>query len=520
MGGGAGLLGTVVPSEEEDRAAMRTWEEDLTFPRGPFPPRRTDGGGVAFTAAQDDFAFAAVVTLPPLPAPAPPPEPTPEPDLEALASTPAPEPETKPRRGLFRRRKSAPPPVTQPVAPPVAQPVTGSAPDSVPASIPAAVPAAVPVPVPVPAPVPVPVHASMPVAEAPAASLVDTRVADIPAECLPDEPVLSVVGEDAIETEPLDAPAPRPAKRRRIGRKKAAPEPGDAAADHDEAREPATIGAHQEPTAETTAPAPAEAAVVEASLAVATIEAPGTAEREEASALLSEPRPAPEESPVDAWLTRARASVTAGAQPGWSPPVDDSSDAGGLPPRNGHARGEADVEPEPEAEADDTEEQEEGSARRRRGRKARRTQAPTNRPGARRLRRKGAPAGEAPAQAGFVPSFGFAAHPVYDVKWAAAAHWATIPLLWVGLGFLAPFVVLAARGEQSQFVRSHATASLNFQLSLLIYMLLTGFLGVLTPLLFVIPILVGILGATAAWFATKAARASSEARYPFALPIF
>ncbi len=307
-----------------------------------------------------------------------------------------------------------------------------------------------------------------------------------------------------------------PSRRRRIGRKKSGAETSQPF--ETSAQEPA-------PTAEPAEPELLPVSVVPAE--VETGESPDTAQAPEVFALVTEPA---EQSPVDAWLTRARATVMAGAQPDWSDTEQNGTDD--VPPLNGKSRSSVGDNPVEESDhvedADSAEstadaeesEAEETTKRRRRGRKARRDKGSPRTKTRRRSRAKTAPEVAATGPTPFVPSFGFAAHPEYDVKWAAAAHWATIPLLWVGLGFLAPFFVLVARGEQSQFVRAHAAASLNFQLSLLIAMLLTGFLGVLSPLLFVIPILVGVLGATAAWFAMKSARASSEPHYLVALPIF
>lgn len=59
-----------------------------------------------------------------------------------------------------------------------------------------------------------------------------------------------------------------------------------------------------------------------------------------------------------------------------------------------------------------------------------------------------------------------------DQIWVIAAHLG--PLL-VG-GFLAPLIVMLARGDDSPFVRRHAVESLNFQLTMLI-VTIVGFLG-------------------------------------------
>src|SRR5687768_2884713 len=55
-------------------------------------------------------------------------------------------------------------------------------------------------------------------------------------------------------------------------------------------------------------------------------------------------------------------------------------------------------------------------------------------------------------------------------NWALAAHVGTFVAAWVALGFLAPLIILLVKGNDSPFVRRHAVESLNFQISLLIYL--------------------------------------------------
>jgi hypothetical protein len=262
---------------------------------------------------------------------------------------------------------------------------------------------------------------------------------------------------------------------------------------------------------------------------------------------LVESYPEPDSSLVDAWIrvpAGAREGANASAPAAWRDAGPSSPGAGSLPPMNGVSwqspdsydfdNGSTDEEPssdlltgEPDgqqglAPAEEPEEEAPSRRSRRSQKKAAKKQARQDRADSKRAKKgkRGKKGQDVSEPETFVPSFGFASHPDYDLKWASMAHLATIPLLWFGLGFLAPFVVLAARGEQSQFVRDHAQASLNFQLSVLIYMLLTGFLGVFSPLLFVVPILVGIVAATAAWFSGQRAKNNQEAKYYLALPIF
>jgi len=66
-----------------------------------------------------------------------------------------------------------------------------------------------------------------------------------------------------------------------------------------------------------------------------------------------------------------------------------------------------------------------------------------------------------------------------DRNWASAAHWGSFVAGFFALAFLAPLVVMLAKGPQSPFVRRHAVESLNFQISMLIYGTVGTIIGVL-----------------------------------------
>ncbi|MDQ3485377.1 MAG: DUF4870 domain-containing protein [Actinomycetota bacterium] len=115
-----------------------------------------------------------------------------------------------------------------------------------------------------------------------------------------------------------------------------------------------------------------------------------------------------------------------------------------------------------------------------------------------------------------------------DRTWAMAAHLGALVTAWFALGLLAPLAVLLVQGNRSEFVRRHATESLNFQISLLIYSLvgtvlafviavLTLGLGlfVIVPVIIVIVILALILVIVAG----VAANRGDEYRYPLNIRI-
>lgn len=53
--------------------------------------------------------------------------------------------------------------------------------------------------------------------------------------------------------------------------------------------------------------------------------------------------------------------------------------------------------------------------------------------------------------------------------WGGAAHWSALVAAFVALAFLGPLIVLLVKGNQSGYVRAQAVESLNFQISILIY---------------------------------------------------
>jgi uncharacterized protein len=112
--------------------------------------------------------------------------------------------------------------------------------------------------------------------------------------------------------------------------------------------------------------------------------------------------------------------------------------------------------------------------------------------------------------------------PTEQRNWAMAAHYGSIIAAAVALAFLAPLGVLLFFGPRSDFVRRHATESLNFQISLLIYLAIGFIFSVLTlgiGLLIFIPVaaVAGVLALVAIVVATMAASRGEDYRYPLTL---
>ena len=66
-----------------------------------------------------------------------------------------------------------------------------------------------------------------------------------------------------------------------------------------------------------------------------------------------------------------------------------------------------------------------------------------------------------------------------DRNWAVGAHLSAFLAAYVALGFLGPLVVMLVRGDGSPFVRAHAVEALNFNLTVLIYVLICVVLALL-----------------------------------------
>ncbi len=115
-----------------------------------------------------------------------------------------------------------------------------------------------------------------------------------------------------------------------------------------------------------------------------------------------------------------------------------------------------------------------------------------------------------------------------DRTWAMAAHLGALVTAWFALGLLAPLAVLLVQGNKSEFVRRHATESLNFQISLLIYSLvgtvLAFVIAVLTlglGLFVLVPVIIVIvmLALIVVIVASVAASRGDDFRYPLNIRI-
>lgn len=128
--------------------------------------------------------------------------------------------------------------------------------------------------------------------------------------------------------------------------------------------------------------------------------------------------------------------------------------------------------------------------------------------------------GPQPPVYGGQPAYPPPAHPQAltpsELTWGGAAHWSSLVAAFVALSFLGPLVVLLVKGNESPYVRRQAVESLNFQLSILIY-------GIVSAVLIIV--LIGLLMLAAvgiAWLvftvigSVRSAR-GEEYRYPLTI---
>lgn len=95
--------------------------------------------------------------------------------------------------------------------------------------------------------------------------------------------------------------------------------------------------------------------------------------------------------------------------------------------------------------------------------------------------------------------------------WAAAAHLGTFVI-----GFIAPLVIWLIKRDEDAFVEYHAREALNFQLSLMIYMLVS-FLAVLILIGIVMIAVVGIFAFVVIIIAGVKAAGGEFYRYPLSI---
>ncbi len=101
--------------------------------------------------------------------------------------------------------------------------------------------------------------------------------------------------------------------------------------------------------------------------------------------------------------------------------------------------------------------------------------------------------------------------------WGGAAHWgALIAALVGGLAFLGPLLVLLIKGNDSQWIRRQSVESLNFQISILIYAIVSAILIIVLVGLVLLPA-VGIFWLVFTIIGSVKASSGEDYRYPLTI---
>ena len=103
-----------------------------------------------------------------------------------------------------------------------------------------------------------------------------------------------------------------------------------------------------------------------------------------------------------------------------------------------------------------------------------------------------------------------------ELTWGAAAHWSALVAAFVALSFLGPLIVMLTKGNESPYVRKQAVESLNFQLSILIYGVVSAVL-VLVVIGILMLLAVGILWLVCTVLASVKSSQGEEYRYPLTI---
>ena len=108
-----------------------------------------------------------------------------------------------------------------------------------------------------------------------------------------------------------------------------------------------------------------------------------------------------------------------------------------------------------------------------------------------------------------------------DRTWALVSHIGSLVSAWFALGILCPLLVLLLKGS-SPFVQRHAKESLNYQLTLLLLIVVATVVTIVTlgvGLLVVVPVgaVIAVLALVFIIVATMRASNGEEYRYPLSI---
>ena len=103
-----------------------------------------------------------------------------------------------------------------------------------------------------------------------------------------------------------------------------------------------------------------------------------------------------------------------------------------------------------------------------------------------------------------------------ELTWGGAAHWSALVASVVAMAFLGPLIVMLTKGSTSPYVRRQAVESLNFQLSMLIYGIVS-FVLIFVLVGFILLPIVGLAWLVFTIIGSVRAARGEEYRYPLTI---
>ena len=103
-----------------------------------------------------------------------------------------------------------------------------------------------------------------------------------------------------------------------------------------------------------------------------------------------------------------------------------------------------------------------------------------------------------------------------EITWGCAAHWSALVASVIALSFLGPLIVMLTKGNESAYVRRQAVESLNFQLSILIYGIVS-FVLIFVLVGFVLLPIVGLMWLVFTIIGSIRSSKGEEYRYPLTI---
>ena len=100
--------------------------------------------------------------------------------------------------------------------------------------------------------------------------------------------------------------------------------------------------------------------------------------------------------------------------------------------------------------------------------------------------------------------------------WGGAAHWSALVGAFVALAFLGPLLVLLVKGNDSPWIRKQAVESLNFQISILIYAIVSAIL-IIVLIGFVLLAAVGLVWLIFTIIGSVKVAGGDDYRYPLTI---